>query len=84
MMSDNKIVWWQPSSGGSAFLWVSGRFWFVLRGIVKEMGLTGKITPDQVAKKWDNLKTKFKVPTFISSQALLIIKVADEDEMLNG
>ncbi|KAJ3596194.1 hypothetical protein NHX12_002603 [Muraenolepis orangiensis] len=30
------------------------------RGIVKEMGLTGKITPDQVAKKWDNLKTKFK------------------------
>uniref|UniRef100_A0AAQ4QT56 Myb/SANT-like DNA-binding domain-containing protein n=2 Tax=Gasterosteus aculeatus aculeatus TaxID=481459 RepID=A0AAQ4QT56_GASAC len=24
------------------------------------MGLTGKITPDQVAKKWDNLKTKFK------------------------
>lgn len=25
------------------------------------MGLTGKITPDQVAKKWDNLKTKFKV-----------------------
>lgn len=33
----------------------------VHRGIVKEMGLTGKITPDQVAKKWDNLKTKFKV-----------------------
>lgn len=30
------------------------------RGVVKEMGLTGKITPDQVAKKWDNLKTKFK------------------------
>ncbi|KAF1383105.1 hypothetical protein PFLUV_G00150870 [Perca fluviatilis] len=30
------------------------------RGIVKGMGLTGKITPDQVAKKWDNLKTKFK------------------------
>ncbi|XP_029008645.1 uncharacterized protein LOC114856920 isoform X2 [Betta splendens] len=30
------------------------------RGIVKEMGLTGKITPDQVSKKWDNLKTKFK------------------------
>lgn len=25
------------------------------------MGLTGKITPDQVAKKWDNLKSKFKV-----------------------
>lgn len=25
------------------------------------MGLTGKITPDQVSKKWDNLKTKFKV-----------------------
>lgn len=34
---------------------------FVRRGIVKEMGLTGRITPDQVAKKWDNLKTKFKV-----------------------
>ncbi|KAF7224931.1 uncharacterized protein [Nothobranchius furzeri] len=30
------------------------------RGIVKELGLMGKITPDQVAKKWDNLKTKFK------------------------
>lgn len=30
------------------------------RGIVKAMGLTGKITPDQVAKKWDNLKSKFK------------------------
>lgn len=28
------------------------------------MGLTGKITPDQVAKKWDNLKTKFKVTAF--------------------
>lgn len=28
---------------------------------MKEMGLTGKITADQVAKKWDNLKTKFKV-----------------------
>lgn len=36
---------------------------WVHRGIVKEMGLTGKITPDQVAKKWDNLKTKFKVTT---------------------
>lgn len=33
----------------------------LLRGIVKAMGLTGKITPDQVAKKWDNLKSKFKV-----------------------
>lgn len=31
------------------------------RGIVKAMGLTGKISPDQVAKKWDNLKSKFKV-----------------------
>ncbi|XP_062276370.1 uncharacterized protein zgc:171459 isoform X1 [Scomber scombrus] len=30
------------------------------RGIVRELGLTGRITPDQVAKKWDNLKTKFK------------------------
>lgn len=30
------------------------------RGIVKELGLTGKITPDQVSKKWDNLKTRFK------------------------
>ncbi|XP_053741568.1 uncharacterized protein zgc:171459 [Synchiropus splendidus] len=30
------------------------------RGIVKELGLTGKISPDQVAKKWDNLKTKYK------------------------
>lgn len=28
---------------------------------MKAMGLTGKITPDQVAKKWDNLKSKFKV-----------------------
>lgn len=38
-------------------------WWFSLlrRGIVKAMGLTGKITPDQVAKKWDNLKSKFKV-----------------------
>ena len=25
------------------------------------MGLAGKLTPDQVGKKWDNLKTKFKV-----------------------
>lgn len=32
------------------------------------MGLTGKITPDQVAKKWDNLKTKFKV-TAVSSRS---------------
>ncbi|KAK7891773.1 hypothetical protein WMY93_023736 [Mugilogobius chulae] len=30
------------------------------RAIVKELGLTGKITPDQVSKKWDNLKTRFK------------------------
>lgn len=28
------------------------------------MGLIGKITSDQVAKKWDNLKTKFKVTDF--------------------
>lgn len=37
------------------------RFSLLPRGIVKAMGLTGKITPDQVAKKWDNLKSKFKV-----------------------
>uniref|UniRef100_A0AAV2L2D8 Myb/SANT-like DNA-binding domain-containing protein n=1 Tax=Knipowitschia caucasica TaxID=637954 RepID=A0AAV2L2D8_KNICA len=30
------------------------------RAVVKELGLAGKITPDQVAKKWDNLKTRFK------------------------
>ncbi|XP_077452217.1 uncharacterized protein LOC144071201 isoform X2 [Stigmatopora argus] len=30
------------------------------RAIVKEMGLSGKVTADQVAKKWDNLKTRFK------------------------
>ncbi|XP_055789794.1 uncharacterized protein LOC129862310 isoform X1 [Salvelinus fontinalis] len=30
------------------------------RAIVKEMGLAGKLSADQVAKKWDNLKTKFK------------------------
>lgn len=33
------------------------------RGIVRKMGLAGRITPDQVAKKWDNLKTKYKVRT---------------------
>lgn len=27
---------------------------------MKALGLSGKITPDQVAKKWDNLKTRFK------------------------
>lgn len=36
---------------------------------MKEMGLTGKITPDQVAKKWDNLKTKFKVTNLLHSSA---------------
>nr|XP_046165728.1 uncharacterized protein LOC124002386 isoform X2 [Oncorhynchus gorbuscha] len=30
------------------------------RAIVKEMGLAGKLSADQVSKKWDNLKTKFK------------------------
>lgn len=33
------------------------------RGILRKMGLAGRITPDQVAKKWDNLKTKYKVRT---------------------
>ncbi|XP_077567417.1 uncharacterized protein LOC144192215 isoform X2 [Stigmatopora nigra] len=30
------------------------------RAIVEEMGLSGKVTADQVAKKWDNLKSRFK------------------------
>lgn len=34
---------------------------FLCRAIVKEMGLAGKLSADQVSKKWDNLKTKFKV-----------------------
>ncbi|XP_010765973.1 uncharacterized protein [Notothenia coriiceps] len=28
--------------------------------ILKGLGLEGKLTPDQIAKKWDNLRTKYK------------------------
>lgn len=29
--------------------------------ILKGLGLEGKLTADQIAKKWDNLRTKYKV-----------------------
>lgn len=48
---------------------------------MKALGLTGKISPDQVAKKWDNLKSKFKVtPRFHRScfeMALTAVGVQD-------
>ncbi len=47
---------------------------------MKEMGLTGKITPDQVAKKWDNLKTKFKVKIFKSFCTELQFAQHEHDE----
>ncbi|CAL8238150.1 unnamed protein product, partial [Merluccius merluccius] len=28
--------------------------------LIEQMGLTGKVTPVQANKKWDNLKTKYK------------------------
>lgn len=31
------------------------------------MGLTGKVTPVQAKKKWDNLKTKYKVRSKITA-----------------
>lgn len=33
----------------------------VLSTILKGLGLEGKLTADQIAKKWDNLRTKYKV-----------------------
>lgn len=32
-----------------------------LRAILYELGLQGKLTTDQLAKKWDNLKRRYKV-----------------------
>lgn len=32
-----------------------------LSTILKGLGLEGKLTADQIAKKWDNLRTKYKV-----------------------
>lgn len=32
--------------------------------ILKGLGLEGKLTADQIAKKWDNLRTKYKVIFF--------------------
>lgn len=29
--------------------------------ILKGLGLEGKLTSEQIAKKWDNLRTKYKV-----------------------
>lgn len=37
--------------------------------ILKGLGLEGKLTADQIAKKWDNLRTKYKV---ISRYKMLI------------
>lgn len=34
---------------------------FVCRAILKELGLLGKVSTYQVAKKWDNLKRRYKV-----------------------
>ena len=31
------------------------------RAILFELGLQGKVTTDQLAKKWDNLKRRYKV-----------------------
>jgi len=31
------------------------------RAILFELGLQGKLTTDQLAKKWDNLKRRYKV-----------------------
>lgn len=31
------------------------------RAILYELGLQGKLTTDQLAKKWDNLKRRYKV-----------------------
>ena len=53
----------------------------VCRGIVKEMGLTGKITPDQVAKKWDNLKTKFKVTNLQFPTVRVVLRWEEVDHM---
>lgn len=35
----------------------------ILSTILKGLGLEGKLTADQIAKKWDNLRTKYKVST---------------------
>ena len=32
-----------------------------LREILQQMGLDGQVSPTQAAKKWDNLKQKYKV-----------------------
>lgn len=32
-----------------------------LRAILKELGLQGKVSTYQMAKKWDNLKRRYKV-----------------------
>lgn len=34
---------------------------FLIRAILYELGLQGKLTTDQLAKKWDNLKRRYKV-----------------------
>lgn len=31
------------------------------RAILKELGLQGKVSTNQISKKWDNLKRRFKV-----------------------
>lgn len=33
--------------------------------IIRELGLDDKVTVEQIAKKWENLKLKYKVGTMI-------------------
>lgn len=36
--------------------------------ILRGLGLEGKLTADQIAKKWDNLRTKYKVSFWRGSE----------------
>lgn len=41
------------------------------RAILYELGLQGKLTTDQLAKKWDNLKRRYKVRQWCFASALV-------------
>ena len=42
------------------------------RAILYELGLQGKLTTDQLAKKWDNLKRRYKVIAHTHTRGIII------------
>lgn len=45
------------------------------RAILYELGLQGKLTTDQLAKKWDNLKRRYKVVPAAYTSGIIVNEI---------